>query len=129
MRANNRRLCMPLGGSIEPAVAEELTESEVATVRRRLLVAANGPFFPDWEFETLFGLTHEELRRAASGWPSPATLFSTRIALNQLTVYPRKLLVGSGGALPSKVRETLRSRHLAAASRRARVVRLTPVTM
>lgn len=34
-----------------------------------LLAAADGPFFPDWEFSTLFGFEREEIRRTASTWP------------------------------------------------------------
>ena len=30
-----------------------------------LRAAVNGPFFPDWEFSTLFGLTRDEVRAVA----------------------------------------------------------------
>lgn len=35
-----------------------------------LRAAADGPFFPDWEFQTLFGVTREDVRGVATGWPN-----------------------------------------------------------
>jgi hypothetical protein len=34
-----------------------------------LRAASNGPFFPDWEFSTLFGLEREQVRRIAATAP------------------------------------------------------------
>lgn len=58
-----------------------------------LAAAARGPFFPDWEFETLFGLTREEVDAAAgqiSTWS--AASHEQRIAVgnavNNLLGYP-----------------------------------------
>ena len=42
---------------------------EQLLIGRCLDAAANGEFFPDWEFATLFGLERDELRRAAAAWP------------------------------------------------------------
>ena len=33
--------------------------------REALLAAVNGPFFPDWEFQTIFGLTRTEIEDIA----------------------------------------------------------------
>jgi hypothetical protein len=37
-----------------------------------LLAAARGPFFPDWEFELLFGLTRAEVASAAGSISAPS---------------------------------------------------------
>ena len=39
-----------------------------AIISACLSAAANGPFFPDWEFHTLFGLTRTEVRAVAQSW-------------------------------------------------------------
>jgi len=44
-----------------------LTEEEFTIVRRVLVAAANGPYFPEWEFQTLFGLARIEVSAIASG--------------------------------------------------------------
>ena len=46
--------------------------SEFETFRQSLLAAARGPFFPDWEFQTLFGLERSEVESIASSF-TPAT--------------------------------------------------------
>lgn len=33
--------------------------------------AVDGPFFPEWEFATLFGLTRDEVRSVLEAWPEP----------------------------------------------------------
>lgn len=44
-------------------------EADVLVIGQCLRAAADGPFFPDWEFHTLFGFEREELRRIADRWP------------------------------------------------------------
>ncbi|HUR28971.1 MAG TPA: hypothetical protein VM509_12350, partial [Planctomycetota bacterium] len=39
-------------------------------VGRCLLAAAEGPYFPDEEFEVLFGLTRDEVTEIARAWPA-----------------------------------------------------------
>ncbi|MDX1429185.1 MAG: hypothetical protein R3282_02805 [Rhodothermales bacterium] len=70
---------------------EDFTEFELHTVQRCMIATADGPFFPDWEFETLFGVTREKLRQAAIAWPSAETVCAARVTLNQLTGYPHGL--------------------------------------
>ncbi|MEQ1775594.1 MAG: hypothetical protein ABL891_17595 [Burkholderiales bacterium] len=41
-------------------------------IAEALRAAAEGPFFPDWEFHTLFGLEREEVRAYAKSY-HPAT--------------------------------------------------------
>jgi hypothetical protein len=50
---------------------ERLSRQESNIVGEALRAAADGPFFPDWEFSTLFGLKREEVRRIANEWPLP----------------------------------------------------------
>ena len=47
----------------------ELTEKEMELVRQCLRAAVQGPFFPDWEFHTLFGLEREDVAAVLSRWP------------------------------------------------------------
>jgi hypothetical protein len=46
-----------------------LTFKEVQVIGECLRAAAYGPFFPDWEFWTLFGLTRDEVAAVADQWP------------------------------------------------------------
>jgi hypothetical protein len=48
--------------------------------RESLLAAARGPFFPDWEFHSLFGLDREQVESIADSF-SPTTLHSGDVAL------------------------------------------------
>jgi hypothetical protein len=71
---------------------EALAPEDVALVGRCLEAAANGPFFPDWEFDTLFGLSRDQLRKVAGAWPQNATEPDTEIAVRStfanLSGYP-----------------------------------------
>ena len=55
-----------------PAWTLSLTEQEITTLREVLLGAANGKYFPNWEFHALIGADREEVRRAAASWPETA---------------------------------------------------------
>lgn len=46
-----------------------LSDEERRVVRQCLHAAVHGPFFPDWEFHTLFGLDRPEAAVALSRWP------------------------------------------------------------
>lgn len=46
-----------------------LTEKEQKIVAACLRAAADGPFFPDWEFQTLFGITRQEVKAIADRYP------------------------------------------------------------
>ena len=73
----------------------DLTDDERRVVHECLRAAVKGPFFPMWEFHTLFGLEHQEVADIALG---PLPLDDTREdvkiainnALNMLTEYPHK---------------------------------------
>lgn len=49
-----------------------LSSRDRAILGQALRAAADGPFFPDWEFHTLFGLQRSEVRAIANAWPNPA---------------------------------------------------------
>jgi hypothetical protein len=49
--------------------SNNLTPDELHLVGRCLVAAVDGPFFPDWEFHTLFGVTRAGARAVASAWP------------------------------------------------------------
>lgn len=50
-------------------ILAEMSEREVQIIGECLSAAANGPFFPDWEFATLFGLQRDKVAEIASTWP------------------------------------------------------------
>jgi hypothetical protein len=49
----------------------DLTADEFDLVGRCLRAAVDGPFFPEWEFHTLFGMTRVEVRDIADRFPDP----------------------------------------------------------
>ena len=61
----------------------DLTPDEREVVRRSLVAAAAGPYFPHWEFQALLGLTRAELSDVARAWPTvDETRESIRLASN-----------------------------------------------
>jgi hypothetical protein len=72
-----------------------LTEQEREVVLECLRASVTGPFFPMWEFSTLFGLDHQEVSDIAFG-PLPLDDMNENVklainnALNTLTGYPLK---------------------------------------
>lgn len=54
-----------------------------------LRAASEGPFFPDWEFATLFGLKRDEVRRISAAAPDiDDSIEEAAIAINNLLGYP-----------------------------------------
>lgn len=49
---------------------ERFDEDEKRVLREALRAAAEGPFFPDWEFRTLFGLDRSTVATIAQAWPN-----------------------------------------------------------
>ncbi len=47
-----------------------LTEPERKVVYQCLIAAHKGPFFPDWEFQTLFGIERDSLAKVIADWPN-----------------------------------------------------------
>ena len=50
-------------------LTKSLSATEVEIVKRALQAAAEGDFFPDWEFETLVGVDRETVRMVYEAWP------------------------------------------------------------
>jgi hypothetical protein len=48
----------------------DLSPGERNIVLECLRAAVEGPFFPDWEFQTLFGLERKEVKEIADAWPA-----------------------------------------------------------
>ena len=74
-----------------------LTDSERDAVGHCLRAAADGPYFPDWEFETLIGATRDDVRAASEEWlkGAPRTDGMNEVAisvLSNLLGYPHHLL-------------------------------------
>jgi hypothetical protein len=62
---------------------ECLTPSEKQIVFECLVAAADGPFFPDWEFPILFGLERDEVRQIITRWPNiNESSEETRVAIH-----------------------------------------------
>lgn len=74
-------------------LAHKLSDDEIALVRECLRAAVEGPFFPEWEFETLIGVDRVIVARVYTTWPDisvePAE-FSCAVlgSLNNLLRYP-----------------------------------------
>ena len=47
-----------------------LDEREREVVRECLRATVEGPFFPDWEFEIIFGLKRDDVRQVLQSWPA-----------------------------------------------------------
>ena len=47
----------------------DLDERERDVVRQCLKAAVESPFFPEWEFGTIFGLERDDVRRVLLSWP------------------------------------------------------------
>ncbi len=71
---------------------EVLNDTEKDLIRRSLLAACDGSFFPEWEFRTLFGLERSEMRKVLSAFPDLDASEETFAAINNsmfhLVSYP-----------------------------------------
>jgi hypothetical protein len=74
---------------------EQLSDADIAVIGQALRAAADGPFFDECEFHTLFGLTRSEVRDIADAWPN-VELRSSNVhlavnnSLNNLLGYPHR---------------------------------------
>lgn len=62
-------------------------------IRECLDAVVNGPFFPDWEFATLFGFTRQEIKAILDQWPdvdinNDLIKIAISKSFNNLTGYP-----------------------------------------
>jgi hypothetical protein len=72
---------------------QNLSDADKTIIGQALRAAADGPFFPDWEFHTLFGLQRSEVRVIADEWPNPSAppgkvALALNNSLNNLLGYP-----------------------------------------
>jgi hypothetical protein len=72
---------------------DHLSDADKAVVGQALRATADGPFFPEWEFHTLFGLARNEVRAVADAWPNVDSTDSNvalavNNALTNLVGYP-----------------------------------------
>lgn len=82
--------------SIFSRSSHSLSESDRRLIGACLRAAVEGPFFPDWEFEVLFGFRRDEVRAVLDAWPASEPIDRTTRAvvcatLNQLLGYPHGL--------------------------------------
>ena len=73
----------------------DLTFEEQRIIGECLRAAADGPFFPEWEFQTLFGVERRDVAKVASDWPfadaSSQTLsLSVNNSMLHLMYYPHR---------------------------------------
>ena len=72
-----------------------LTSEEKEVVRQCLRAAVEGPFFPEWEFGTIFGLERDEVAAVFAAWPDLDDSrnrdgLAVNNALNNLLGYPHR---------------------------------------
>jgi hypothetical protein len=72
-----------------------LDKREREVVRECLRATVEGPFFPDWEFETIFGLKREDVRQVLLSWPAlnesdDSVVRAINNSFNNLLGYPTK---------------------------------------
>jgi hypothetical protein len=70
---------------------QRLSAREVEIVRQCLSAAVEGPFFPDWEFDTLIGLDRDEVAEVLAAWPggdADTQDLAVNNVLNNLLGYP-----------------------------------------
>lgn len=74
---------------------ERLSQSDSRIVGEVLRAGADGPFFPEGEFQTLFGLERHEVRQIADAWPLPVVdpqivTVAVNNSFNMLLGYPHR---------------------------------------
>ena len=104
--------------------SQSLSDEDSAVIRGCLKAAVHGPFFPDWEFNILIGLTRSEVEIVLTRWPTapeetPAgydspqhfQVVAVNNVMNNLLGYPHGIrdeaFVREVGASEQQVAETL----------------------
>jgi len=91
----------------------DLTADEREIVRSCLRAAVEGPFFPDWEFSTLFGLAKAEVQHVLDSWPNlneddETVVLAINNSFNNLIGYPHGLHDGWSEFIPTTAQELAR---------------------
>jgi len=77
---------------IDGTPLDRLSGSDLEVVRECLTAAVHGPFFPEWEFHTIFGLERDDVAEVLDRWPETANPegqdLAVKDALNNLLGYP-----------------------------------------
>jgi hypothetical protein len=61
----------------------DLSEEERCVVHDCLRASLEGPFFPEWEFTSLFGISRSDLAQVVAAWPQVDEQAETvRLAIN-----------------------------------------------
>lgn len=92
--------------------AEQLTAHERDTIRAALGAAVGGPYFPDWEFATLMGVTRSEAADVLATWPTTDDPETQDLAVNNILLHLLAYPHGEDEALSRDVpvsREELRA--------------------
>jgi hypothetical protein len=95
---------------------EHCTEEDRQIIGRCLRASVEGPFFDEWEFQTLFGITRAQVAQVLKAWPAvdgrdKNVDLAVHNSLGQLLGYPHreKEAWEQYIAMPKeRVRETLR---------------------
>jgi hypothetical protein len=74
---------------------KQMSEEEIRIIGECLRASVDGPFFPDWEFSSIFGLEREEVAKVANKWPSvdpgnEVVGIAINNSMNWLLSYPHK---------------------------------------
>jgi hypothetical protein len=72
-----------------------LDDREREVVRECLRATVEGPFFPDWEFEIIFGLKRDDVRQVLQSWPAvneadESVVRAINNSFNNLLGYPAR---------------------------------------
>ena len=76
---------------MEQVPFHKLSDDDVRILGECLRACVEGPFFPDWEFQTLFGLERSEVAEIAQEWPHSRhvnSFIAVNNALANLLGYP-----------------------------------------
>jgi hypothetical protein len=93
-RMSRRRLMYSVGTDPLERVATQFGRGRTTGNKRECLRAAvEGPFFPDWEFGTIFGLERDDVKRILTAWPEvneadDSVVRAINNSLNNLLGYP-----------------------------------------
>lgn len=71
----------------------KLAEQEKKVIYECMKAALEGPFFPDWEFQTLFGIDRKRLAAILADWPNvddsdESVMLAINNSMGNLVGYP-----------------------------------------
>lgn len=74
------------------SAVDRMSPEDLRTIKQCLDAAVTGPYFPDWEFDTLMGFSRDEIAAIAAAWPTfpdpDAQADAVNNVLNMLLGYP-----------------------------------------